>query len=328
MLPTKKTVPAWETASPPNSADKHTSAGTVNTSKPDSPVIVKHEFTPRLERFFVSRPSIRDLQEKNILIDAQELRRSRELVISRLQNFFEMIYGTKIPECDDERSDWQFLQKLEGILEEEGYLVRHCDICFGKKVGEGAYGEVFYAEYQSRAVAVKSFKGWHSGQRLSICRSFEREIESLMKTTNNPHVVPFVGACVFPTCCIVTDFKEAGSIHDLIHVKRVRFPLLQALDVAKQVADGMKAMHSLNPPLMHRDLTTENILIEPGINGKKLYAFIADFGISRFKTHNQPLSPIGHPRWKAPEISNKANYYSKKVASQHTAHNLLLALAV
>ena len=89
----------------------------------------------------------------------------------------------------------------------------------------------------------------------------------------------------------------------------------------------MKALHSLKPPLLHRDLTTQNILIEHGINGKRLYAFIADFGtfslllylvvdtlpgISRFHT-NDPLSPIGHPRAKAPEITLKSKYYTKKV---------------
>lgn len=45
--------------------------------------------------------------------------------------------------------------------------------------------------------------------------------------------------------------------------------------IAKQIASGMNFLHNLNPPILHRDLRSPNILIN-----SKLECKIADFGIS------------------------------------------------
>ena len=51
------------------------------------------------------------------------------------------------------------------------------------------------------------------------------------------------------------------------------------LDIAK----GMHFMHSLNPPLMHRDLKSLNLLLSEKITGPKdlVNVKITDFGLSR-----------------------------------------------
>ena len=54
-----------------------------------------------------------------------------------------------------------------------------------------------------------------------------------------------------------------------------------------------------------RDLSTNNILLDD--NG---HAIIIDFGISREEVSDIPShhSPIGHPRLRAPEITNRKPY--------------------
>jgi serine/threonine-protein kinase CTR1 len=55
-----------------------------------------------------------------------------------------------------------------------------------------------------------------------------------------------------------------------------------ALDIAK----GMHFMHSMKPPLMHRDLKSLNLLCQEQIEGPDSYVNIkiSDFGLSRHCT--------------------------------------------
>lgn len=67
----------------------------------------------------------------------------------------------------------------------------------------------------------------------------------------------------------------------------------------------MAYMHALKPQIIHRDLTTQNILLTGRGEAK-----IADFGISRFKKElgDQQMTLIGNPRWRAPEITRNERY--------------------
>lgn len=76
----------------------------------------------------------------------------------------------------------------------------------------------------------------------------------------------------------------------------------------------MSHLHSLHPPIIHRDLSPSNILLHLDNNGNVYEALLSDFGIARGKDEKglQLLSPVGHPRYRAPEVSKKQPY-SKKV---------------
>lgn len=76
----------------------------------------------------------------------------------------------------------------------------------------------------------------------------------------------------------------------------------------------MAHLHSLHPPIIHRDLSPSNILLHIDNNGVVCGAVLSDFGIARGKDEKglQLLSPVGHPRYRAPEVSKKQPY-SKKV---------------
>jgi len=83
--------------------------------------------------------------------------------------------------------------------------------------------------------------------------------------------------------------------------------------IALEVALGMHYLHSLNPPLVHRDLKSANILID-----KNWHAKITDFGISRQLVPTTMTHRVGTTRWTAPEVlsygenryTNKADVYS------------------
>jgi serine/threonine-protein kinase len=77
-------------------------------------------------------------------------------------------------------------------------------------------------------------------------------------------------------------------------------PVKTAVEIMRQVSRGMAVAHSLNPPIVHRDIKPQNILIGHEIHG--IRAAVSDFGLA--KSVN-PLSLMATSRgtvsFKAPE---------------------------
>jgi receptor-interacting serine/threonine-protein kinase 2 len=74
---------------------------------------------------------------------------------------------------------------------------------------------------------------------------------------------------------------------------------------------GIEYLHSQNPKIIHRDLKTENILLDKNYNVK-----ITDFGISKFRIYsmNSTTGNKGTPIYQAPVINiykNKEQFISE-----------------
>lgn len=68
-----------------------------------------------------------------------------------------------------------------------------------------------------------------------------------------------------------------------------------ALDIAR----GMNYLHHCNPPIIHRDLKSSNLLVDKNWTVK-----VGDFGLSRLKheTYLTTKTGKGTPQWMAPEV--------------------------
>ncbi|OMO57583.1 hypothetical protein COLO4_35264 [Corchorus olitorius] len=131
-----------------------------------------------------------------------------------------------------------------------------------ERVGAGSFGTVHRAEWHGSDVAVKvlTVQDFHDDQ----LKEFLREV-AIMKRVRHPNVVLFMGAVTKrPHLSIVTEYLPRGSLYRLIHRptagetldqrKRIRM----ALDVAK----GINYLHCLNPPIVHWDLKSPNLLVD------------------------------------------------------------------
>ena len=114
-------------------------------------------------------------------------------------------------------------------------------------------------------------------------------------------------------------FLELCEEGDLDHflVKKGTISRTMTLTFMQEISDVIKCLHEQHPPLIHRDIKPDNILVKeiaPGKYGIKL----TDLGLARRVEERDPLvsmSLCGTPLWMAPEIlpnsDGKVHYNSK-----------------
>ena len=61
---------------------------------------------------------------------------------------------------------------------------------------------------------------------------------------------------------IITEYMENKSIIDLIKVYPDLFSYEKKIKMALQIAKAMNYLHSLTPPILHRDLKSANCLCD------------------------------------------------------------------
>ncbi|KAL2520748.1 Protein kinase superfamily protein [Forsythia ovata] len=182
-----------------------------------------------------------------------------------------------------------------------------------ERVGVGSFGTVHRAKWRESDVAVKvlNVQDFHDDQ----LKEFLREV-SIMKRVRHPNLVLFMGAVTkHPHLSIVTEYLPRGSLYQLIHRPAAAEMLDQRrwLRMALDVAKGINYLHCLNPPIVHSDLKSPNLLVDKSWTVK-----VCDFGLSRFKANTfiSSMSAAGTPEWMAPEFlrgepsNEKSDVYS------------------
>lgn len=77
--------------------------------------------------------------------------------------------------------------------------------------------------------------------------------------------------------------------------------------VACGAARGMAYLHNGNPPILHRDLKSANILLNESYTPK-----VCDFGLSRLKAQERSMTGnCGTVQWMAPEVLANQSYNEK-----------------
>ena len=85
-----------------------------------------------------------------------------------------------------------------------------------------------------------------------------------IKIKKNPYLVSLVGISKSgEDFYLLTEFCSAGSLFDLLHKKAAQIFLnwKTKISLILQIAKGMKALHDMKPPIIHRDLKSLNVFI-------------------------------------------------------------------
>ncbi|AGO84667.2 Serine/threonine protein kinase [Pandoravirus salinus] len=176
------------------------------------------------------------------------------------------------------------------------------DIAQREPVGSGSYGVVYRGRWKNIDVAVKRF----AKQRLGEQRLLEFRAEvAFLSELRHPNVVVFVGACVHaPNLCVVTEYVSRGSLSGVLAgAAGQRLPFALRMRMLRSAATGVAYLHALDPPVVHRDLKSSNLLVDDEYNVK-----VADFGLARIREDNATMTRCGTPAWTAPEVIRGERY--------------------
>lgn len=189
------------------------------------------------------------------------------------------------------------------------WMIESDSLTLGKTIGHSSFGAVTEGMLNGTRVAVKTIPRDLRPGAPSNLNVIKKEAE-LNCQLRHPNIVLFMGISVQPDkVCIVTELMSRGNVRDLLlrvvkgSLIRLDWSLRQqwALDTAQ----GMAYLHSHNPPMIHRDLKTTNLLVDRGMNVK-----ICDFGLSRFRS-DQLMSAVGTVHFAAPEVLRNEHYTEK-----------------
>lgn len=112
----------------------------------------------------------------------------------------------------------------------------------------------------------------------------------------------------------VMEYVPGGDLKQYLNSfidSNISMSLYRVLDLMKQILEGLNVLHSSNPPIIHRDLKLNNILLSYNACGE-IVIKISDFGFAKSVTTNiSDVDVVGTRSYMAPECF-------KKVASTRT----------
>ena len=151
----------------------------------------------------------------------------------------------------------------------------------GKELGRGAYGTVEEVDIPGATCAAKKLHNelLQLGSRGGVQRLTDRFVEEchLMSSLRHPHIVQFLGVSFLPGSQLPALLMEKllCSLDDLLE-KNVQIPLPVKTSILSDVTKGLVYLHERNPPIIHRDLTAKNVLLNSAMVAK-----ISDLGVAR-----------------------------------------------
>ena len=197
------------------------------------------------------------------------------------------------------------------------FLISSKDIPLGKNIGFGGSSEVFIGNYRGTEVAVKRLKILELNSE--NLKEFKREVSTL-SILRHPNLVIFMGAIAEPSnICIVTEYCAGGTLFNILHQKReLKLSWELRLKILLEIATGMNFLHTNNPPIIHRDLKSLNILLTDKIEKPTdlTSVKISDFGLSKIinrldSSKEAMTGQLGTSHWMAPEVIRNTNYSNK-----------------
>ena len=109
------------------------------------------------------------------------------------------------------------------------------------------------------------------------------EVETMKKLKGHRHIVTYIDSHASPLknggyeVFLLMEYCDGGGLIDFMNTRlQNRLTEPEILKIFSDVALGVATMHYLKPPLLHRDLKVENVLISSG-SSSKTYK-LCDFG--------------------------------------------------
>ena len=152
----------------------------------------------------------------------------------------------------------------EGLSTGRQYIINGKSVVEEKLLSEGGFGFVYLVRDQngSSKYVVKKI----------LCMDKEnfdmamREVELLEKLPIHPNLVKYYGHTIMKDArnrevVIMLEFCSGGHLYDLMKKHPEGVPATYIVRALLDISRGLAALHSMNPPVQHRDLKLENVLM-------------------------------------------------------------------
>ncbi|ETN00973.1 TKL/DRK protein kinase [Phytophthora nicotianae INRA-310] len=200
----------------------------------------------------------------------------------------------------------------EGLWTDEAIIAARIPrekVILQQRISRGGYGEVYVGTFNDQRVAIKMLLP-ETRKRIQSVNEFLAEVK-LMASLEHPRIVEFIGVAwdSLTDLCVVSEFMEGGDVRALLNryqnERNIGFDYTK-VKIALHVAHALTYMHSFDPPLIHRDLKSKNILLTEDYDAK-----LTDFGASRARVDRTMTAGIGTSLWMAPEMMTGEKYDEK-----------------
>ncbi|KAI5019609.1 hypothetical protein ZWY2020_044497 [Hordeum vulgare] len=188
---------------------------------------------------------------------------------------------------------------------------------FERVIGKGGFGKVYHGSLEDDTQVAVKLRSESSDQGE---QEFLAEAQTLAKI-HHKNLVSLIGYCKdMKYMALVYEYMSEGALDEHLRGKDNTMKTLiwrQRLRIALESAQGLEYLHKgCNPPLVHRDVKTSNILLNANLEAK-----IADFGLlkafnSNNDTHVSTARVVGTLGYLDPEyhatfqLTNKSDVFS------------------
>ena len=204
-------------------------------------------------------------------------------------------------------SEQRMVESEQRLVESEGklrrletqWVVERREIQLtDQELGRGAWATVSVAIFRGARVAAKCVHNQIVSQH--NIQLFKREMDMAARI-RHPNLLLFIGATLEGEMVILTELMPTSLRRELQREYQMS-PRL-TISIGFDVAKALNYLHLMRPhPLIHRDISSANVLLEPLPNGH-WRAKVSDYGTVNLQENLATVGP-GSPCYAAPEAND------------------------
>ncbi|MGH7746055.1 MAG: serine/threonine-protein kinase [Candidatus Dormibacteria bacterium] len=148
-----------------------------------------------------------------------------------------------------------------------------------QKLGEGAFSEVFLVRH--RFLGLQAMKVFKSNSLSPTSDQFKEAF--ILSRIAHPNIVRIfeankINASGAERSYVTMEHAAGGTLHSFL-LSRPQLSAQAALRIQRQICAGLAAAHSQKPPIIHRDVKPQNILLTE--MESEVTVKVADFGLAK-----------------------------------------------
>ena len=252
------------------------------------------ELQGKMERFQEERER-ELLKNQAIIFHLNEEMEEREENFHRQQEEIERAHHQQLHE--KETALYQSQEALQEVMNH--WVIDRREVILTKdELGNGSFGKVIVGIFRGLKVAVKSLHDVIISNYNLALLSREMNIASRIR---HPNLVQFIGATKEGPPLILIELMSTSLYKEL---QKKELTKQQILSIAQDVALGLNYLHLFKPqPIIHRDVSSPNVLLDPAVNESGYKAKVADYGTANLYQSTKTVMP-GNAAYAAPEATD------------------------